>query len=113
MAVECRSAVLSLCLFAAFWLVQTKELWHDATLLRLAQQAVREVQQEGGHVRRVVLDDELKARVYGDLERVRAKRHEQRRARGLRRVFVQPAENVAVPEVHAVERADGDDGAIE
>jgi hypothetical protein len=62
--------------------VKTKELWHDATLLRLAHQAMREVAQEGGHVRRVVLDDELKARVYGDLERVRAGRDERERDLG-------------------------------
>jgi hypothetical protein len=56
--------------YYAGW-VKTKEVWHDATLLRLAHQAAAEVHADGGRVLRIVLDDELKALVYRDLERER------------------------------------------
>jgi hypothetical protein len=56
--------------YYAGW-VKSKELWHDASLLRLSRQATEDVEADGGRVLRVVLDDELKALVYRDLERER------------------------------------------
>jgi hypothetical protein len=88
--------------YYAGW-VKTKELWHDATLLRLAQQAAAEVEGDGGRVLRVVLDDELKALVYGDLERERDSRDEPRPDSG------EDEENgrSAISAVHHVPLVDG------
>jgi hypothetical protein len=44
--------------------VKPREVWHDAQLFRMVQQVSAEVECEGGTVRRVILDDELKRRAY-------------------------------------------------
>jgi hypothetical protein len=54
--------------YYAGW-VKPNEIWHDASLFRLYRQGAAEVEAGGGHVRRVVLEDELKARAYRELHR--------------------------------------------
>lgn len=49
--------------YYAGW-VKKAEVWHDASLYRMVREAETELAREGAHVRRVVLDDELKARAY-------------------------------------------------
>jgi hypothetical protein len=49
--------------YYAGW-VKPAEIWHDASLFRMCREIEPEVELEGGHIRRVVLDDELKARAY-------------------------------------------------
>src|SRR5580704_10170191 len=52
-------------------LVKPKEARHDAELYRLYQQVVRDIENSGGKVRRVVLDFELKKDLYRTLSRMR------------------------------------------
>jgi hypothetical protein len=47
--------------------VKPAEIWHDATLYRMVRAAERDVDQDGGRVRLVMLDDELKADAFGAL----------------------------------------------
>ena len=54
-------------------LVKPKEAEHDATLYRLYQRAVAEIESKGGKVLRVQLDYELKEQLYRKLGRARAK----------------------------------------
>jgi DNA-binding PadR family transcriptional regulator len=49
--------------YYAGW-VKPAEIWHDASLFRMCREIEPELMTEGGHLRRVVLDDELKARAY-------------------------------------------------
>ena len=49
--------------YHAGW-VKPAEVWHDVSLFRMVRQAEHDVVGEGEHLRRVVLDDELKARAY-------------------------------------------------
>ena len=49
--------------YHAGW-VKPAEMWHDASLHRMVRQAETDLLRAGEHVRRVVLDDELKARAY-------------------------------------------------
>jgi hypothetical protein len=42
--------------------VKPREVWHDAQLFRMVRTLERELDREGATIRRVVLDDELKAR---------------------------------------------------
>ena len=49
--------------YYAGW-VKPAEIWHDASLFRMYREVEPEVEREGGHIRRVVLDDEMKARAY-------------------------------------------------
>jgi hypothetical protein len=44
--------------------VKPAEIWHDASLFRMSREAECEIKRAGGRVRRVILDDELKARAY-------------------------------------------------
>jgi hypothetical protein len=44
--------------------VKPAEIWHDASLFRMCREVEPEIEREGGRVRRVMLDDELKARAY-------------------------------------------------
>jgi hypothetical protein len=55
-------------LYAGF--VKPKELAHDADLYRLYQKVASEIERSGGTVRRVVLDYELKAELYRELNKV-------------------------------------------
>jgi hypothetical protein len=50
--------------------VKPKELAHDADLYRLYQKVASEIERSGGTVRRVVLDYELKAEFYRELNKV-------------------------------------------
>jgi hypothetical protein len=52
--------------------VKPKELAHDAGLYRLYQRVATEIEVNGGSVRRVILDYELKERLYRDLNRTSA-----------------------------------------
>jgi hypothetical protein len=56
--------------YYAGW-VKPAEVWHDASLFRMYREIEPELELEGGHVRRVVLDDELKARAYRALHEAR------------------------------------------
>jgi hypothetical protein len=47
-----------------------REAHHDADLYRLYQKAAAKIEGQGGHNLRVVLDDELKKRVYHDLAKL-------------------------------------------
>ena len=51
--------------------VKPAEVWHDASLHRMVRQAEADVLRPGEQVRRVVLDDELKAGVYMALHEAR------------------------------------------
>lgn len=57
--------------------VKPREVWHDAQPFRMVHQVSAEVEREGGTVRRVILDDELKGMAYRLL-------HEYRRVASLR-----------------------------
>jgi hypothetical protein len=56
--------------YYAGW-VKPAEIWHDASLFRMCREIEPELEREGGHIRRVVLDDELKARAYRALHEAR------------------------------------------
>ncbi|MGI0085797.1 MAG: hypothetical protein ACREBQ_12020, partial [Nitrososphaerales archaeon] len=56
-------------------LVKPKEARHDATLYRLYQKAARQIEREGGKVRKVALDYELKKRINKELAQLGADRH--------------------------------------
>ena len=51
--------------------VKPREIHHDASLYRVYQIEASRIEQEGGHVHRVVLDYELKKRVYSPLAKAR------------------------------------------
>ena len=59
--------------------VKPKELAHDAQLYRLYQRIATEIEMNGGSVRRVILDYELKEQLYRDLNRASASGREQHR----------------------------------
>jgi len=52
--------------------VKPKELGHDAGLYRLYQRVATEIEMNGGSVRRVILDYELKEQLYRDLNKTSA-----------------------------------------
>jgi hypothetical protein len=56
--------------YHAGW-VKPAEVWHDASLHRMVRQGEADLLKEGEHVRRVVLDDELKAKAYLALHEAR------------------------------------------
>lgn len=56
-----------------------KELAHDAALYRLYQRIATEIEMNGGSVRRVILDYELKEQLYRDLNRASAQASEKHR----------------------------------
>jgi hypothetical protein len=56
-------------------LVKPKEAHHDATLYRTYQKAAREIERDGGRVRMVALDYELKKRINKELARLGPDRH--------------------------------------
>ena len=56
--------------YYAGW-VKPAEMWHDASLFRMCREVEVELAREGGHIRRVILDDELKARAYRALHEAR------------------------------------------
>jgi hypothetical protein len=58
--------------YHAGW-VKPAEVWHDARLFRMVRQAEAELVRSGEHVRRVVLDDELKARAYEALHEAKSR----------------------------------------
>jgi hypothetical protein len=51
--------------------VKPAEIWHDASLYRMVRAAECDFDDEGGRVRRVILDDELKADAFGALHDAR------------------------------------------
>ena len=53
-----------------YGLVKLKEARHDATLYRLYHKAARKIESDGGKVRTVMLDYELKKRINKDLARL-------------------------------------------
>ena len=55
-------------------LVKPKEARHDATLYRLYHKAARKIESDGGRVRKVALDYELKRRINRELARLGAER---------------------------------------
>ena len=57
-------------------LVKPKEVRHDATLYRLYHKAARKIESDGGKVRTVALDYELKKRINRELSRLGADRHD-------------------------------------
>jgi hypothetical protein len=48
--------------------VKPSEVWHDASLFRMCHEVESELEREGSHVSRVVLDDELKGEVFRSLD---------------------------------------------
>jgi hypothetical protein len=56
-------------------LVKPKEARHDATLYRLYWKAARQIEREGGQVRKVALDYELKKRINKELAHLGPDRH--------------------------------------
>jgi hypothetical protein len=58
-----------------YGLVKPKEARHDATLCRLYQKAARQIERDGGKVRKVALDYELKMRINKELARLGQDRH--------------------------------------
>lgn len=59
--------------------VKPKEIAHDAELYRLYQRIATEIEMNGGKVRRVILDYELKARLYRELNKPSTSDPEQHR----------------------------------
>jgi hypothetical protein len=55
--------------------VKPAEVWHDASLFRMCREGEAELAREGARVRRVVLDDELKARAYRARSQARTSGH--------------------------------------
>jgi hypothetical protein len=64
-------------------LVKTKEARHDATLYRLYHKAARQIESEGGKVRKVSLDYELKKRINQELARLGADRNNPGKKNGI------------------------------
>ncbi|HEV2313716.1 MAG TPA: hypothetical protein VGR94_00285 [Candidatus Acidoferrales bacterium] len=60
-------------------LVKPKEARHDAALYRLYHKAARGIERDGGRVRTVALDYELKKRINRELARLGADRHDPNR----------------------------------
>jgi hypothetical protein len=58
-------------------LVKPKEVLHDASLYRLYHKAARQIERDGGTVRKVYLDYELKKQINRELARLGADRHNQ------------------------------------
>lgn len=56
-------------------LVKSKEARHDATLYRLFHKAARQIERDGGKVRKVALDYELKKQINKELAQLGADRH--------------------------------------
>ena len=52
-------------------LVKPREVEHDAAIYRMFQAEAERIRADGGEVTRVVLDHELKVKVFGALERKR------------------------------------------
>jgi hypothetical protein len=53
-------------------LVKPREAFHDAAIYRMYQAEADHIRKEGGSIRRVLLDHELKSEVFGALERYRS-----------------------------------------
>lgn len=58
-----------------YGLVKPKEVLHDASLYRLYHKAARQIERDGGTVRKVALDYELKKQINKELARLGADRH--------------------------------------
>lgn len=72
-------------------LVKLKEARHDATLYRLYHKAARKIESDGGKVRTVALDYELKKRINRELSRLGTDRHN-----GNRKIVIAQAHGVRV-----------------
>jgi predicted transcriptional regulator len=64
-----------------YGLVKPKEVLHDASLYRLFHKAARQIERDGGIVRKVALDYELKKQINRELSRLGADRHNQDKKR--------------------------------
>lgn len=72
-------------------LVKPKEARHDATLYRLYHKEARKIERDGGTIRKVALDYELKKRINKELARLGQDRHN-----GERKVEIAQAHGVRV-----------------
>jgi len=72
-----------------YGLVKPKEAQHDATLYRLYHRAAHQIERDGGKVRTVALDYELKKRINRELARLGPDRHN-------------PGKKVEIAEAHGV-----------
>jgi hypothetical protein len=91
-------------------LVKPKEVLHDASLYRLYHKAARQIERDGGIVRKVALDYELKKRVNKELARLGTDRHNQDKKREIAQAHGIRVVNgrVVVPDVQIeYENADG------
>lgn len=75
-------------------LVKAKEARHDATLYRLYHKAAREIERDGGKVRKIVLDYELKRRINRELARLRPNHPD-------------PNKKIEIAQAHGVRVVDG------
>jgi hypothetical protein len=75
-------------------LVKPKEARHDATLYRLYQKAARQIERDGGKVRQVALDYELKKRINKELAQLGPDRHN-------------PDKKIAIAQAHGVRAVNG------
>ena len=64
-------------------LVKPKEVLHDASLYRLHHKAARQIERDGGTVRKVALDYELKRQINKELARLGTDRHNQDKKRDI------------------------------
>jgi hypothetical protein len=74
-----------------YGLVKPKEARHDATLYRLYRKEAGKIERDGGAIRKVVLDYELKKRINKDLARLGQDRHN-----GDRKIEIAQAHGVSV-----------------
>lgn len=83
--------------------VKPAEVWHDASLFRMCWEMESELGHEGSHIRRIILDDELKARAYEALHEARDKADNEHDARqfvaGVQRLHIGDNDRFVFPDV--------------
>jgi hypothetical protein len=67
---ECEKGSTSQQVYAGF--VKPAEVAHDAAIYRMFEAEARQIEKQGGRIRRVVLDYELKQKIYAPLAKARA-----------------------------------------
>jgi DNA-binding PadR family transcriptional regulator len=97
--------------YYAGW-VKPAEVWHDASLFRMCWEMESELGHDGSHIRRIVLDDELKARAYEALHEARDKEDNEHDARrtvaGVQGLHLDDHDRFVFPDVRLeVEDRDG------
>jgi DNA-binding PadR family transcriptional regulator len=97
--------------YYAGW-VKPAEVWHDASLFRMCWEMESELGREGSHIRRIILDDELKARAYEALHEARDKEDNEHDARrvvaGIQGLHLDEHDRFVFPDVRLeVEERDG------